>query len=145
METEKLTGKLNSVIRGERAAAETYKQALDKVGNDPRSKRLRSIYTDHLSAVMELKKHVRARFDEPVDSSGIWGAFAKTFMGTAKLFGDHSTLKALKEGEEHGLKQYEGLLEDDDIDAGVNLLVKNTLIPKQREHLRQLDVMMQSH
>jgi hypothetical protein len=63
-------------------------------------------------------------------------------QGTANLFGDTSSLKSLKEGEEHGLKDYrEGL---DDIDSTSAELVSNQLIPAQQKHISLLDQLINS-
>ena len=56
--------------------------------------------------------------------------------------GDAGSLKALKEGEEHGLKDYtEGF---DDIDATSGELVQNQLIPAQQRHINLLDQLIAS-
>lgn len=134
----KTTEKLNRLLRGERSAAETYKQALSKVGADPRADHLRTIQAEHFDAVLNLKKHVELRGDDPETSSGPWGAVAKTVMVTAKLFGDKATLKALKEGEEHGLKDYQELANDEEIDPQVKTLVSTILIPRTKSHIEKI-------
>jgi hypothetical protein len=51
-------------------------------------------------------------------------------------------LKSLKEGEEHGLKDYsEGV---DDIDMTSAELVQNQLMPAQRRHINLLDQLISS-
>lgn len=52
---------------------------------------------------------MQALAETPVHDSGAWGEWAKLVMGTAKLLGDKAALKALKEGEESGLKEYQDL------------------------------------
>ena len=69
------------------------------------------------------------------------GAFTpKAIEATAKLFGDTSALKALKEGEEHGLKDYREALED--VDGSTRRLIAEVLIPAQQRHITTLDAMM---
>jgi hypothetical protein len=58
------------------------------------------------------------------------------------LFGDASALKSLKEGEEHGLKDYQDALEDDELDEMSRRLVENELIPRQRKHIAALDAFL---
>src|SRR5207244_4149650 len=131
---------LNSLLRGEISAAETYRMAIDKVagGDDiANAGLLREIQEEHGRAAQGIRDRIRELGGEPSDSSGAWGAWAKTVQGTANLFGDSSSLKALKEGEEHGLKDYrEGL---DAIDASSADLVQNQLIPAQQRHINLLD------
>src|SRR5687767_7460215 len=94
---------LNSLLRGEIAATETYQQALAKIGNEPGGADLRRIHAEHRDTANALRKHVHIFEDKPDQGSGAWGAFAKAVEGVAKLFGNTAALKALKEGEEHGL------------------------------------------
>ncbi len=136
------TNKLNEALRGERAAVETYRQALDKISADPRAQELRDIHNDHVAAVSELSRNITLRKDHADTSSGVWGSFAKAVMGTAKLFGDKAALKALKEGEEHGLKQYHDIATDEEIDVAMKSFVTDRLIPQQQAHIRRLDTMM---
>ena len=58
------------------------------------------------------------------------------------IFGDTSSLKALKEGEEHGLKDYQEAL--DDVDPTSSQLIQNQLIPAQHGHINLLDQLMSS-
>src|SRR5262245_53559837 len=90
---------LNSLLRGELSATETYQQALAKVGNDPKAAELRRIHEEHRDAANTLRQHIHAHGGKPDQGSGTWGKFAKAVEGTAKLFGQTAALKALKEGE----------------------------------------------
>ena len=137
---------LNSFLRGEISAAETYKMAIDKVADDRDSSvsagMLREIQEEHGRAAQAIRDRIRELGGEPADSSGAWGAWAKTVQGTANIFGDTSALKSLKEGEEHGLKDYqEGL---DDIDGTSADLISNQLIPAHQRHINLLDQLINS-
>jgi bacterioferritin (cytochrome b1) len=137
---------LNSFLRGEISAAETYKMAIDKASDSDENAAnlglLRSIQEEHGRAAQAVRDRIRELGGEASDSSGAWGAWAKFTQGTANLFGDTSSLKGLKEGEEHGLKDYrEGL---DDIDTTSAELVQNQLIPAQQKHISVLDQLINS-
>src|SRR5580765_8335013 len=137
---------LNSFLRGEISAAETYKMAIDKAADSDNNAAnlglLRSIQEEHGRAAQAVRDRIRELGGEPSDSSGAWGAWAKFTQGTANLFGDASSLKSLKEGEEHGLKDYqEGV---DDIDMISAELVTNQLIPAQQRHINLLDQLISS-
>lgn len=138
---------LNGFLRGEISAAETYRMAIEKVaGSDDKNAGnlglLREIQAEHGRAAQALRDRIREMGGEPSDSSGAWGAWAKTVQGAANLFGDASALKSLKEGEEHGLKDYrEGA---DDIDTTSADLVNNQLIPAQQRHINLLDQLISS-
>ena len=71
-----------------------------------------------------------------------WGAWAKSVQGTMNLFGDASALKSLKEGEEHGLKDYQEAI--DDVDPSSMQLIQNQLIPAQQRHINLLDQLINS-
>jgi bacterioferritin (cytochrome b1) len=139
-ETDRAINQLNSFLRGEISAAETYRMALDRAaGSDDNAANmglLREMQEEHGRAAQSLRDRIRELGGEASDSSGAWGAWAKFVEGTANLFGDTASLKALKEGEEHGLKDYnEGV---DDIDATSAELVANQLIPAQQRHISVL-------
>jgi hypothetical protein len=51
-------------------------------------------------------------------------------------------MKSLKEGEEHGLKDYEEAL--DDVDAASASIISSQLIPNQQRHINLLDQLMGS-
>jgi uncharacterized protein (TIGR02284 family) len=133
---------LNSLLRGEISAAETYAQAIRKVGEDHVSDatQLRAIAQEHGEHAQLLREQIRRLGGEPEDSSSAWGVYAKTIEGVAKLFGDTSALKALKEGEEHGLKDYRDALKD--VDESSRQLIAEALIPAQQRHITTLDAMM---
>jgi uncharacterized protein (TIGR02284 family) len=137
---------LNSLLRGEISAAETYKMAIDKVAENGSTVvsagLLREIQEEHGRAAQGLRDRIRELGGEASDSSGAWGAWAKTVQGTMNLFGDTSALKSLKEGEEHGLKDYQEAA--DDVDATTAQLIANQLIPAQQRHINLLDQLIGS-
>ena len=135
---------LNSLLRGELAATETYQQALAKVGNEPEAMQIRRIHQEHREAANTLRQHVHRFGGKPDQDSGAWGMFAKTVEGAAKIFGETAALKALKEGEEHGQKQYEEALQDGDLPMECQTLIRTTLLPQTREHISVLNRMMET-
>jgi uncharacterized protein (TIGR02284 family) len=147
-DTGEAVRQLNSLLRGEISAAETYRMAIDKVvdGNNvsgvANAGLLREIQEEHGRAAQGLRDRIRELGGEASDSSGAWGAWAKTVQGTMNLFGDASALKSLKEGEEHGLKDYQEAV--DDVDATTAQLISNQLIPAQQRHINLLDQLIGS-
>lgn len=139
-------GQLNSLLRGEISAAETYRMAIDKIADNATTAAnaglLREIQEEHGRAAQGLRDRIRELGGEASDSSGAWGVWAKTVQGTMNLFGDASSLKALKEGEEHGLKDYQEAL--DDVDATSAQLIQNQLVPAQQRHIDLLDQLINS-
>lgn len=145
MATATDTNVLNSLLRGEMSAIETYRQAIDKLGGDPHDpwiEELRAIQRDHRDAADALWHHVEQHGGKPSSDSGPWGTFAKAVEGVAKLLGNTSALKALKEGEEHGLKDYEDALQDHNLPADCQTLIRG-ILPKQRAHIAAIDRLME--
>ena len=144
-DTGEAVRQLNSLLRGEISAAETYRMAIDKVAdsdNSPNAGLLREIQEEHGRAAQGIRDRIRELGGEASDSSGAWGAWAKTVQGTMNLFGDASALKSLKEGEEHGLKDYQEAV--DDVDPNSCQLIQNQLIPAQQRHINLLDQLINS-
>ena len=136
---------LNSLLRGEISAAETYRMAIDKVAdgdNVANAGLLREIQEEHGRAAQGIRDRIKELGGEASDTSGAWGIWAKTVQGTMNLLGDTSSLKALKEGEEHGLKDYQEAL--DDVDASSAQLIQNQYIPAQQRHINLLDQLLNS-
>ena len=140
-DTGETVRQLNSLLRGEISAAETYRMAIDKMSDEvrgaPNVGLLRTMQEDHGRAAQALRDRIREMGGEASDSSGVWGAWAKFTQGSANLFGDASALKSLKEGEEHGLKDYQEAL--DDVDMSSAELIQNQLIPAQMRHIQTLN------
>jgi uncharacterized protein (TIGR02284 family) len=135
------TSVLDSLLRGEMSALETYRQAIDKFAGEPQTEQLRGFQRDHRDAADKLWHHIEKHGGKPSEGSGAWGTFAQAVTGTAKLFGNTAALKALKEGEEHGLKEYQDALDDSKLPADCRELIQGFL-GKQRQHITALDQLM---
>jgi uncharacterized protein (TIGR02284 family) len=133
------TDKLNSLLRGEISAIETYHQALSKIGETDHAADIRRLHDDHIEAANILRKHIHGHGGEPAKSSGAWGAFAKAVAGTAKLFGTTAALKALKEGEEQGIFEYENAIKDYELPKDCRDLIETRLLPQTKAHIPVLD------
>ncbi len=135
---------IDSLVRRELSAVETYQQALAKVGREPAGDELRRIEHEHEEAVDLLLEKLRRCGDPPPKSSGLWGAWSKVFEGTALILGSKAAIRALKEGEEHGLHNYEYALRDEVLDPEVKALIRSKLLPQTRAHIPALDRILQT-
>src|SRR5688500_2502477 len=133
---------LNSLLRGEISAIETYQQALEKLDDTKNAPELRRIHDEHIEAANVLRKHIHEHGGQPDKGSGAWGAFAKAVEGTAKLFGNSAAMKALKEGEEQGVADYESAIDDKTLPADCRQLIQTKLLPQTRGHIPVLDGLM---
>ena len=136
--------KLNSLLQGELSAVETYQQALEKIGEDADAMQLRDLHQEHVEAANLLRQHVHQHGGQPEHGSGPWGAFAKAVESTAKLFGNSAALKALKAGEERGVKDYESAVQDPEMPSDCQMLIRADILPRARTHLHVLDRLMES-
>jgi len=135
---------LNSLLRGELAATETYQQALAKVGNETGAEELRRIHVEHREAANTLRQHVHKCGGKPDQGSGAWGTFAKAIEGSAKLFGQTAAIKALKEGEQKGARDYESALQSKDLPTECAELIRSQLLPQTKAHVPVLDRFMKA-
>jgi uncharacterized protein (TIGR02284 family) len=136
------TGPLNSLLRGEISATETYNQALEKFAGKPAEAELRRLRDEHSEAANSLRQHIHLHGGDPSTGSGAWGTWAKLVEGTAKVFGDTAALKALKEGEEHGVNSYQSALRGNDLTADCKGLISAQLLPRTQAHIPVLDRLM---
>jgi len=102
---------LNALLRGELSAVETYEQALAKF-DEAIPQELRDCLRSHRMRTERLTERIVELGGTPAEGSGLWGAFARLFEGSATLLGRASTVAALEEGEDHGLELYENRLKD---------------------------------
>ena len=127
---------LNSFLRGEISAVETYRQAIAKVADLGARTQLEQCQSSHQRRIDMLRTRIVQLGGEPEKSSGAWGAFAKATEGGASLFGEKAAIDVLEEGEDHGLKDYQSHLSDLDVDSRV--FVEQELLPAQRQTHRML-------
>ena len=130
---------LNTLLRGEISAVETYDQAIGTFEGDAVAAALGRIRDEHVSAVSALRDRVRMNGGEPSEGSGPWGTFASAVTGAAKIAGPGTVLAALKQGEEHGINDYESALSKSDIGPDCQNVLRTQLLPKCRQHVAELD------
>jgi hypothetical protein len=120
---------LNSFLRGEISAVETYRQAIEKLRDQPEASTLDDCMRSHDRRVSLLTAEILRRGGEPAEGSGAWGAFAKVIEGGAKAFGARAAIAALEEGEDHGRDDYKRDLAKLEPDA--RSFVQLQLVPEQ--------------
>jgi hypothetical protein len=126
---------LDSLLRGEIAAAETYQQALEVVDDGDGASLLRMIQRDHGDAIRYLYDRISSEGKHPSVQSGIWGFFARAVEGTAATLGMAPALTALRQGEEQGLSDYESALRRGGLPTDCRRHFAGILIPQQHRHI----------
>jgi bacterioferritin (cytochrome b1) len=140
---------LNSLLRGELSAVETYQMTINRVAGQQAVyadsvEMLRRIEADHHQAADVLRQRVQSLGGRPTEGAGAWGAWAKFIQGTVNLLGDPTTaLKGLKEGEEHGLRDYQESL--DEVDEQSRQVIQQRLIPAEQQHIATIDRLMMAN
>ena len=132
MGTKSSIDQLNSFLRGEMSAVETYRMALDKLDRTSTARdELLINLKSHEDRVMALQDAIVAAGGTPAKGSGPWGTFAKIVEGAAKTLGEKVAVAALEEGEDHGLKDYKA--DVDELEPACRQLVMSQLIPQQQQ------------
>jgi demethoxyubiquinone hydroxylase (CLK1/Coq7/Cat5 family) len=121
---------LNSFLRGEISAVETYRQAIGRISDDRLRSQLEECQRDHEERVTAIRERIEKLGGEPAEGSGPWGAFAKLVEGGAALVGEKAAIQALEEGEDHGLSDY--LRDADQVHGDARRFVRMELLPKQK-------------
>jgi demethoxyubiquinone hydroxylase (CLK1/Coq7/Cat5 family) len=120
---------LNSFLRGEIAAVETYHRALATLERRDNAEELCACLASHERRVAMLRQRILEVGGQPAESSGAWGAFDRLFDAGPAVSGDDAAIAVLEEGEDRGLKQYlddVGKLDHDD-----RRLVAKEILPEQ--------------
>ena len=142
--TDDIVGDLNALLRDELAAIETYRHAIDRTrkvrGQDARFQKLSDMLQDHEEAAARLRDLVVRMGGTAVNGAGTWGTWANAVLGAASLWGDTAALRALREGEENGAKDYRTALKEASVVTRREILDVCALnLSREEEHVRQLD------
>ena len=140
-----LMERLNSYLRGEVSAVETYRMVIEKFSMESNSSipdisRLRQIQVEHTRTAQALRDRIGELGGTAAESAGLRGGWAKFTMEVAKMFGHVTALKMLKEAEEHGMKDLQKGIEE--IDGTTAHLVQNQFIPAQQRHIDVLEALI---
>jgi bacterioferritin (cytochrome b1) len=127
---EKDVKQLNSFLRGELSAVETYDQCIAKIQkNSQILGTLEDARSSHERRADLLRSRVAQLGGEPSESSGPWGGLAKLVEGGAKVFGESAAVAALEAGEDHGRDDYKRELKD--VSPEVRTFIQTELLPAQ--------------
>ncbi|SET00964.1 DUF2383 domain-containing protein [Stigmatella erecta] len=121
---------LNSFLRGELSAVETYRQASKHIKSDLARTELDACRQDHEARVAAIKERIQSLGGQPADSSGLWGTFAKVVQGGADLLGEKAAIDALEQGEDHGLADYNRDM--DKLHGAARTFARQQLLPAQK-------------
>jgi hypothetical protein len=135
---------LNVLLKGELSAAETYAAAMEWCEGKPFVLEMRHILAEHRQAANLLRDRIRSHGGEPVHSSGLWGSFATAVTTTVRVFGVKPLLTVLRQGEEHGIGEYQKTLNNATMSPECVTLIENDLLPRCRHHVYELERLHES-
>lgn len=131
--------RIGTLARRELSAVETYRLALGRVGLEPGGEELRRIEREHEEAVGLLLESLRRRGEPAPRGSGLRGRWSRAVEGASLMLGRRAALRALKNGEARGLREYETALRDEALAPEVKELIRGRLLPRAREHIPALE------
>lgn len=132
-DTQKNVEQLNSFLRGEISAVETYRQALDALKSTMHGSKIQECKQSHEQRVAILTEEIRRLGGKPAEGSGAWGSFVKLVEGGAAALGEKSAIAALEEGEDHGNADYKRDVAK--LDPAVRAVIEQKVLPLQlRSH-----------
>ena len=124
---------LNSFLRSELSAVETYEQAKLELAHDPDVTRTLAVCSaSHRFCVELIRREVRRLGGTPSIVSGIWGGFATLLEGAGgagRVVGRRATVVALDRGEDYCHQDYEYGLEA--LSPQTQNFVQREVIPRQ--------------
>jgi uncharacterized protein (TIGR02284 family) len=136
---EKDIKQLNSFLRGELSAVETYEQCIAKMDDPSVVSQLQVLKESHDNRAILLKERIQQLGGEPSQSSGVWGSFTKALEGSASVFGASAAISVLEEGEDHGKNMYEKHV--DDLSVNHQEFIRNVIYPEQKKSHDLLSVL----
>lgn len=121
---------LNSFLRGELSAAETYRLALERLEQTEFRGSLVQCSRSHEERARLLTEAILGRGGEPADSSGAWGSLVRMIERSASAISEKAAVAALEEGEDHGRDDY--LRDLDHLEPSARQLIEFAILPEQR-------------
>lgn len=133
---------LNSLLRGELAAVETYVRAINKLEDPHVVADLQAIHEQHVQSEILLREKVLELGGEPVDYSEPWGTCTAAISGETRVVAPATALAALRQGEERSIIEFEDSLKHEEVAADCKQLIRTNLLPTGRKHVAELDRLM---
>jgi rubrerythrin len=131
---------LDDLMRGEMAALKAYDQALADLKDEKERSKLMAIRDDHEKALSAMSKYVEGKPEllKDTEEAGPWGTFAKSWTKGRGLVGNEGAIKALRQGEQHGINEYEEALRDEKISKELKDRIRSEFLPNQKKHVESL-------
>jgi uncharacterized protein (TIGR02284 family) len=130
-EKSETVDQLNSFLRGELSATESYRLALDRLERSEHRATLVQCSRSHQERARLLTEAILGRGGEPAQESGAWGSLVRMIEKGATMLGEKAAVAVLEEGEDHGRDDYQRDL--DKLESSARQLIEFTILPEQRK------------
>lgn len=127
---------LNSFLKNELTAVETYAQVIEKSKSTDLTSSLTNLQLSHRKRADLLRQKIQSLGGQPADSGGMWGGVAKLMQGSSNLFGEKAAVSTLEEGEDRGRDEYRR--DVDKLSPECQRFIEQEIMPEQ---LRSHDAM----
>ncbi len=129
---------LNSLLRGELAAIESYENALFRFEGQMEEATLSIFCNEHREAAILLRERVIDFGGEPFAGPGPWGVLAAAVTGAANVMGGSAALSALRRGEEHAARMFDEAVFGEAVSDECHALISSYLLPHARRRIESL-------
>ena len=134
---------LNSLLRAEFSASETYQHVLEKARDQARHSAIQQIFEEHRESAELLRAQIAELGGAPDRRASTW----KNIDILASILSrdplqDPIAIKALIEGEEQDVLTYEEALTESGLDGEARDMVERMLLPRTRSHIATLEKLL---
>lgn len=119
---------LNALMRGELSAVETYRLAMELLG-EKAPEALGVCLHSHDHRATRLAEHIALMGGTPLSGRNVWEAFDNLVHGGAEVITPHACFSVLEAGEDQVLTSYRAAL--DQVDTPGLTLLRGGLLPEQ--------------
>ena len=135
---------LNSLLRGELSAIESYEYALNRFEGESQEFALHRIAKNHRHAAAALRWQVLAQGGEPTRESRPWEYFNSIKPGTPASERFRDVLVALRRGEEYAMEAVKETANSELPSEDCFRMLVDQLLPQTRAHLSALEHLTRS-
>jgi bacterioferritin (cytochrome b1) len=140
MQTRVMIDRLNSLLRAELTAIETYELALKDRAAFSGKTELSQCLLSHMERAQILRDRIEALGGVPTQNAGLWGAFATVVEKGAIVLGDDVAIRALEEGEDRRLADYR--TQASKLDESMRSFFETTLLLEQERTHRMMSELL---
>jgi bacterioferritin (cytochrome b1) len=135
---------LNTVLKGEFMAIDSYGKFIDKVNNQQIKTELQNIQSSHKKQAMNLSNRIKALGGNPAKGLGITGKTLEKLSGIKDIGRNNENhfLQKAYNGEKSGIKMVSEIVKGD-LDKDSNSLI-NSMISEDNTHLEALKSLLYS-